>query len=455
MHTRACVHACVCGCVCVYSETYVVHIAFAPRGMSAFVSEALNMCMCIEVFSSGRERFLISMAAPPAKKAKLLAELRGRAGCTKSALAHILTTLHQKGLLTDASIGSGAVRTVRGRIQAAIESSAQERTPYGKLIDSMHFNAETTIEYCNPFALLFVIARLSYPFFSLLSDIAHRASPFKLVLYIDEVCPGNPLRPDKSRTTQCVYWTFADLPANILVQSGMWFVFCAVRSSLVLELPGKVSGFMRRILNIFFKENGASMDRGVVVHHNGSSTLVTATFSGFIADEKALKEVYNIKGASGSKPCPTCLNVVQFLDEDALAGSSLVPISCTDYSLLQYHTNDTFYAMVDRLQAASAGPKARLKELEQIFGLNYDPNGLLYDPYLRNKVRPTDHTIRDWMHTLVSHGMAGTEMAMLFAALGKVGLKLDQIAAYASKFVLPKGRGTIVSAWFLAHRVSP
>lgn len=382
-----------------------------------------------------------------------MTELRSHAGCTKSALASILSTLHAKGLLNDA-IGGGSARTVRGRIQSAIESSAQERTPYGKLIESMPLDDVTTIEYCNPFALLFLLCRMSFSFFSMLAVIGHRASPWKLVVNIDEMCPGNPMRPEKSRTTQCVYWTFADLPGNILVQSGMWFIFCTVRTTLVDKIPGKVSGFMRRILKTFFRERGNSFDRGFVVHHGDQSVVLTATFSGFVADEKALKEVYGFKGASGSKPCPTCMNVAQFLDETARAGTSIVPISCSEYRLLRYHTNDTFYAMVDRLQVASAGTKTALKQLEQIFGLNYDPANLLYDPYLRRIIRPTDHTLRDWMHTLVSHGLAGTEMAMLFAELATVGINLEQIATYAANFALPKARGKVDLSWFSNKRVA-
>ena len=48
------------------------------------------------------------------------------------------------------------------------------------------------------------------PFFELFGS--RQGPEAKIVLYIDEVCPGNPLRPEKSRTTQAVYWAMADLP---------------------------------------------------------------------------------------------------------------------------------------------------------------------------------------------------------------------------------------------------
>ena len=398
-----------------------------------------------------------SSSAPPPKRTRLLAELQHRGKCTKSGLANILACLQEQGLLANEA-GAGHERTLRGRIQRDVESAAQRRTPYGKLIKKMHVGAGIDIEYVDPLAYLYVLANESDGFYNLLVTGRDAVLPFKLVIYIDEVCPGNPLRPEKSRTTQAIYWTFADLPANILVQSGMWLLFSIVRSSIVSEIPGKVSGLMRKVLRAFLPETGPSLSKGILVScsSNNSSRVVRANFSGFIADEKALKEILGIKGASGPKPCPPCSNVVRFLDAAARRGTSLVGLDCADPSLFRYHNKESFYSMVDKLRAMRAVgcTKTALEKMEQMLGLNYDEANVVYDDYLRTIVDPIAHTIRDWMHTMVSQGVAGTHIALFLHVLSCNGITLDKIASYAARFHLPKGRGKVDLTWFAAHRVS-
>ena len=395
-----------------------------------------------------------SSSAPPAKRPKLPVDLK-TAGCTKNALARILSSLHANGMLKE-SFAEGSHRGIRKRIQKSVEEAGKHMTPYGLLIKKMTIDAPgcKELEYVCPFALLSFLADVCPSFFSMFTEAAKNTAKFKWVLYCDEICPGNPLRPTKSRTTQCVYWTFTNLPAHVLVQSGLWFVFGTVRTTVVEHIPGAISGFIRKVMRIFCAEHGHSLHRGVVLKHQNQSLLVTAEFAGFIADEKALKEIYCFKGASGSKPCPSCANVVRFLDSHARDGSSLVTLACADFDLLQPHTDTSIWRMFDRLRALeAANQKTELKQMEQIFGLNLCEDSLLADAYLRTVVKPSVHVLRDWMHTLVSKGVAGTEMAFLIAKLVEWGINHDQISNYASQFHLPKGRGKVDPAWFAAGRV--
>ena len=58
---------------------------------------------------------------------------------------------------------------------------------------------------------------------------------------------------------------------------------------------------MKHILQTFFPATGDSVQVGIVLHMNHTvSTYFKATFGGFLADEKALKEVFDCKGASGT-----------------------------------------------------------------------------------------------------------------------------------------------------------
>ena len=111
---------------------------------------------------------------------------------------------------------------------------------------------------------------------------------------------GRVLRPDKARTLQAIYWTFVDFPQWVLQRTACWFIFGTIRSSIVKDLPGAVSGLMTLVLKTFFPEHGHSFAKGVTVCHGDRSVLMTAGFIGFLSDDKALTEIGGSKGASGN-----------------------------------------------------------------------------------------------------------------------------------------------------------
>ena len=98
--------------------------------------------------------------------------------------------------------------------------------------------------------------------------------------------------------------------------------------------------------------------------------------------------------------------------------------------------------------------KAAFTRLEQAFGLSYHPEGLLWDLHLRTIIRPVDNCIRDWMHTLVSGGVAGTEMSLLLQSLREHGVKYDQIQQYAANFKFCHSRGKLDMSCFGEGRIS-
>ena len=126
----------------------------------------------------------------------------------------------------------------------------------------------------------------------------------RVIIYIDELCPGNPFRPEKSRTLQAIYWAIADWPQFLLQRTAAWPCFGTIRSTLVEKLPGQVAYLMKRVLFTFFPREGASFLKGVtIVLANGVRLVRTAIFAGFLCDEKAHNQVTDCKGASGKEQC--------------------------------------------------------------------------------------------------------------------------------------------------------
>ena len=144
------------------------------------------------------------------------------------------------------------------------------------------------------------LCTISGAFYDVLRSVHVAGQPLRIVLYVDECCPGNPLRPEKSRSIHCIYWTFVDFPQWLLCRTGTWFVFAFIRDVLVCELPGGLSQLMRSVLRKFFGASGHSYGRGIVVEHKGANLMVTCIFAGFLADDSAHKYIASVKGASGS-----------------------------------------------------------------------------------------------------------------------------------------------------------
>lgn len=393
---------------------------------------------------------------PHAKRQRLNAELAIASG-TKVGAARVLQLLSDQGLL-DSNFAPTSQRAARNDARLGIESVSAESTPYGPVIMELTMGS-VKVEIVNPFAYLHVLCDKSPSLFKAI--FPDRRGPVHrcIVLYIDEVRPGNPLRPDKSRQTQCVYWTFADFDDHLLNRADTWFVATTLRSTIMDCVPGKVSGVMRHIMNVFFANDGTSFATGVVLQSGNDTAVLTARFVGFLGDEKALKEIWCLKGASGSRPCITCTNLVQFVSAERMHGTTLQGLSCCDMSLLRRTTDDEVLAMADRLQALhdTGSSKAELHRLEQALGMTYVADGILYDKHLReaNILKPVRMYLRDWMHTLVGHGVAGTQVAVVLAKLKGHGIKLSMVQDYMQCFVLPRCHGRVSATWFSANRVEP
>ena len=84
----------------------------------------------------------------------------------------------------------------------------------------------------------------------------------------------------------------------------------SIRASVVRDAKDGSAQLFRQAALLFFKTgqdaaNGVNLDLG-----HGFPPILFACISTVIGDEAALKSCWSIKGASGSKPCMYCQNVV-------------------------------------------------------------------------------------------------------------------------------------------------
>ena len=386
---------------------------------------------------------------------ELRAELLAASRATKTSVASILMTLQERGILNDPELGKS---NERHRLREAVEYHAKAMTPYGSVVQKIEvplINGKSmTWEIIHPFAFLYYLTSVCQGFAIMMNSCLQQArGKFTLVMYGDEITPGNPMRVDKGRQLPCFYYTFIQWPTWLLHRKDGWMAFGSIRTRFMKQILGGHSALMKLILKIMFVDGGANFTNGFFVLHKGVERVCTAGFGGILSDEKALKEFFDIKGQAGCKPCIQCKNISNFIhksDDDHNTGY-VRSLACADRLQWVAHTNNSVYKMIDRLRQANASDR---QILSSIFGVNLNIYGLLTCEEPKSIVKPIDHYCRDWQHTLLSSGVAGSHVAALMNNLRKsktlkrVGITLDTLRQYAAHFISPRRRGKLNENWF-------
>ena len=280
-------------------------------------------------------------------------------------------------------------------------------TPYGTVattVDLKLRNGGAHSAYVNnPFALLHAACTVNPAFGSFLARYVGTSG--SIVIYTDETTPGNQHRPDHARSYEALLWTFKELPSWFKNRRHGWFKFGFVLSEIVSELQGGIQEVVRKMICIFFDPSSFNFaTTGLRLPTCSGLVHLKATFGFFMLDEKACKMTFGIKGASGTKPCCCCMNVV---GAKTVPGESTYLVHISDHRKAKFdpHTPESFLKMVALLEAAKGKPE--LGELEQCCGLTYNPDGLLWDPYVRDILQLPYCVFWDSMHCLWSSGAVG------------------------------------------------
>jgi hypothetical protein len=94
------------------------------------------------------------------------------------------------------------------RLARSDDAFMEQMTPYGSLRKALQVGGQVLCYTC-PLAWLYLLSVQNSAFVDLLGrqlPTSDGVSRGRLVLYADEVTPGNPLRPDRGRTYYAFYW---------------------------------------------------------------------------------------------------------------------------------------------------------------------------------------------------------------------------------------------------------
>ena len=180
--------------------------------------------------------------------------------------------------------------------------------------------------------------------------------------------------------------------------------------------------------------------------------VITAVFSGFLADLKGHKENTEWKGYNGNVCCLSCLNIDKRLSGDD--GSGVYGLDCSDPALFVERTSADVFNTVDELVDLKATTsKSKFEEHETNRGFNLVLQGLLLDLTLRSLYKPVEHTIRDWMHTLCSDGVANSVCGEALQELGRYGFSLQVVRDFMAQVHLPSKYGKTHQDWLRDSRL--
>ena len=256
------------------------------------------------------------------------------------------------------------------------------------------------------------------------------ATPWRCILYCDEITPGNVLRPDNRRKMQAFYFSFLELGPEALCHAEVWFPLAVVRSVAVKTIPGKLSAVTRMLLRSMFVGTQGLSSAGVMLDVGDSPFLFFAKLSNIVGDEAALKAVWSSKGAAGLLPCMFCKNVTTRQLSEHDASGYLHGLECSEDSL-DLATTPEVWEKVDIL-SGSVGrlTKGKFQELEKSLGLNHEPSGVLCDDALRHHVLPIECHTYDSMHVAFANGVAHVEIDQFLQRSSPHGFGHPQLFAF-------------------------
>ena len=133
-----------------------------------------------------------------------------------------------------------------------------------------------------------------------------------VVFYLDLAMPGNNRRPDDGRASQCMYFTFLELPSWFISRRNGWIPFSYVRHRDQKQASLTDSMLVKYMLCIFDSDDSDSaFGKGFAVHGgDGSIQQVRAKAFLCVADWDQHAKKFTLKGPNGSVPCWCCRNAM-------------------------------------------------------------------------------------------------------------------------------------------------
>jgi hypothetical protein len=241
-------------------------------------------------------------------------------------------------------------------------------------------------------------------------------APWKLIVGYDEYVPGDWKRPEPSRKSMNVFFSFLDFGAENLCLDALWFIPVSLRSHAIALVDGGWSRMFTRFLDIFLWGPRGVQTAGIPLVLNGSPYLLKAQLEVCISDGMGLAQALEWRGAGSIKPCFFHSNVLKRncrLSREA--GDEFVEIHCNGPTRFRRTELHDLYDDVDSIlqlrHLVEATPRM-LDNMCYVTGIAATVHGLLASPRVRANldVRKVFHL--DWAHTLLQDGTLTNDLSL-------------------------------------------
>ena len=185
-----------------------------------------------------------------------------------------------------------------------------------------------------------------------------QSEPYSLLIYGDELVPGNALHLEQTRKLFGCQGCRKDFGQAIVKSNASWIPLFCIRHDSAQKFPGGMSYVLRMYLRYLFLEEQIS-DRGIVLPlrtEAGNHVVLYFDISNLICDGDALRMLMNWKGAKAKLPCFVCMNVLGMETEEDMPDGR-VSLNCRDKSLFVESTNEDWWGIADALVDQKGGPR--------------------------------------------------------------------------------------------------
>ena len=326
-----------------------------------------------------------------------------------------------KAVKDDPTLAEGPSR--RQDFRKARDAVVLEDTSFGPMLvivqASRADNTLVDLYAAHPFATL-EYAILNNPRFKAFFERRLRAvpctqeKPWHIILYSDEVTPGNVHAPLNKRKFQAAYWSFLEFGSAALSYEEYWFPLLAEFSQNVKELSGGMSQVFVVLCKLFFEPGGFNVhpSKGGI-NLQPIEARFFAVMGVILQDGGAHKSVWHSR--DGSKVCLLCKNL--FTIDSKLSDEDDTGMLCCGVINLTELKAETSMDLRNKARYLEYHRNSRgFKELEQSLGVTYHPKMFLVDRYLDDYVDVVDVFFTDWMHAFFVDGIFNLMLYLLFEA---------------------------------------
>ena len=168
--------------------------------------------------------------------------------------ARLLKEVRDVGMLS--AISASTIRRER-KENTHVETSFGPLICWRSLSNATAGQPDVRIPFQHPFAMLEHVLVMSESFLDLFMKVIMAAgSILRIVVYGDEVTPGQALAKCNKRKTYAIYWSFADFAFPLLSNEKLWFTLATVHTDTIKLIREKLHVYIEKQCDCFLAVQG-------------------------------------------------------------------------------------------------------------------------------------------------------------------------------------------------------